>query len=78
MSFVTEPLMNERAAVLAADRLADFAEVRDYFELLKPRVMSLVVFTALVGLVRAPANCIRCLLSRHSFALRSVPAPRAP
>jgi protoheme IX farnesyltransferase len=57
MSFVTEPLMNERTAVApVADRLADFAEVRDYFELLKPRVMSLVVFTALVGLVRAPAD----------------------
>src|SRR5687767_8321611 len=57
MSFVTEPLMNERAAVApAADRLADFAEVRDYFEVLMPRVMSLVVFTALVGLVRAPAE----------------------
>src|SRR5947209_5469988 len=33
--------------------LADFAEVTDYFALLKPRVMSLVVFTALVGLMRA-------------------------
>ncbi|WP_340109873.1 heme o synthase [Pikeienuella sp. HZG-20] len=30
------------------------AEFRDYFELLKPRVMSLVIFTALVGLVVAP------------------------
>ena len=29
-------------------------EVRDYFALLKPRVMSLVVFTALVGLLVAP------------------------
>jgi heme o synthase len=33
--------------------LAGFAEVTDYFALLKPRVMSLVVFTALVGLLRA-------------------------
>src|SRR5262245_22299383 len=33
--------------------LAGFAEVADYFALLKPRVMSLVVFTALVGLLRA-------------------------
>ncbi|MGP0092537.1 MAG: heme o synthase [Xanthobacteraceae bacterium] len=31
------------------------AEVGDYIALLKPRVMSLVVFTALVGLVIAPA-----------------------
>jgi protoheme IX farnesyltransferase len=30
------------------------AGVGDYIELMKPRVMSLVVFTALVGLVRAP------------------------
>src|SRR5829696_3555491 len=30
------------------------AEVSDYVALLKPRVMSLVVFTAFVGLVRAP------------------------
>ena len=30
------------------------ADVRDYIALLKPRVMSLVVFTALVGLVIAP------------------------
>ncbi len=29
-------------------------EVRDFVTLLKPRVMSLVIFTALVGLVRAP------------------------
>ena len=30
------------------------ADVEDYFALLKPRVMSLVVFTALVGMVAAP------------------------
>lgn len=30
------------------------AEARDFFELLKPRVMSLVIFTAFVGLVAAP------------------------
>ena len=32
------------------------AEVGDYIALLKPRVMSLVVFTALVGLVIAPGH----------------------
>jgi protoheme IX farnesyltransferase len=32
------------------------AEVRDYLALLKPRVMSLVIFTALVGLVIAPGS----------------------
>jgi protoheme IX farnesyltransferase len=36
----------------AAEPLAGF----DYVALLKPRVMSLVVFTALVGLVRAPGD----------------------
>ena len=30
------------------------AKMGDYFALLKPRVMSLVVFTALVGLLVAP------------------------
>ncbi|MGT2440441.1 heme o synthase [Bradyrhizobium betae] len=32
------------------------AEVGDYLALLKPRVMSLVIFTALVGLAMAPGN----------------------
>ncbi|MEO1613797.1 MAG: heme o synthase [Pseudomonadota bacterium] len=32
------------------------AEFKDYFELLKPRVMSLVIFTALVGLLVAPVG----------------------
>ena len=32
------------------------AEVGDYFALLKPRVMSLVIFTALVGLMIAPVH----------------------
>jgi len=31
-------------------------ELKDYYDLLKPRVMSLVVFTALVGLLVAPAD----------------------
>src|SRR5215470_17939974 len=32
------------------------AEVADFFALMKPRVMSLVVFTALVGLLLAPGH----------------------
>ncbi|MEN8722776.1 MAG: heme o synthase [Alphaproteobacteria bacterium] len=35
---------------------AQYAEVRDFMSLLKPRVMSLVVFTALIGLVAAPVD----------------------
>ncbi len=31
------------------------AQFRDFYELLKPRVMRLVVFTGLVGLIAAPA-----------------------
>ena len=37
-----------------AARAGGMGSVGDYFALLKPRVMSLVVFTALVGLVAAP------------------------
>ena len=43
------------ASINASLREGD-AEFRDYFALLKPRVMSLVVFTALVGLVAAPVG----------------------
>ena len=32
------------------------AEVADYIEILKPRVMSLVVFTGFAGLVLAPGH----------------------
>jgi heme o synthase len=47
-----------RSPLLAADIGVEpsTAEVRDYVALLKPRVMSLVVFTALVGLVIAPGQ----------------------
>ncbi|PLU16361.1 protoheme IX farnesyltransferase [Sinorhizobium medicae] len=38
-----------------APRLSE-ASARDYFELLKPRVMSLVVFTAFAGLILAPGH----------------------
>ena len=44
------------------------ATVGDYFALLKPRVMSLVVFTALVGLVVAPGT-IHPVLGVHRAAL---------
>ncbi|TDK48055.1 heme o synthase [Antarcticimicrobium luteum] len=42
------------ASINASTIRDDEAGFRDYFALLKPRVMSLVVFTALVGLVAAP------------------------
>ncbi len=56
MSLVTETISADRANARAAEPLAGFADVADYVALLKPRVMSLVVFTALVGLVRAPGD----------------------
>ncbi|MBS7539289.1 heme o synthase [Ancylobacter lacus] len=40
----------------AAIDVPSFASVSDYIALLKPRVMSLVIFTALVGIVRAPGD----------------------
>lgn len=54
--------MNEQTAILN-DRKGSFeqldpqwATARDFFTLLKPRVMSLVIFTAIVGLVLAPGE----------------------
>src|SRR5437660_12879123 len=44
------------AALAFNGREPSIAEVGDYFALLKPRVMSLVVFTALVGMVVAPGH----------------------
>ena len=59
MSFVSEGA--ELRGGVAANSDLGFAEpslatVGDYIELLKPRVMSLVVFTALVGLAVAPGS----------------------
>jgi protoheme IX farnesyltransferase len=45
----------ERPEAIAGAEL-NFATVGDYFALLKPRVMSLVVFTGVVGLVLAPGH----------------------
>ena len=50
--------MTEFAAAAAAEAAPDFAAatVGDWIALLKPRVMSLVVFTGLVGLLVAPGH----------------------
>ncbi len=42
-------------AIELSPRISE-ADVADYIALLKPRVMSLVIFTALVGLVLAPGH----------------------
>jgi protoheme IX farnesyltransferase len=43
-------------AQTACQSVSGQGEVRDYFALLKPRVMSLVVFTGIAGLAVAPGN----------------------
>lgn len=48
-------LASHDAATDGTIRMSE-ASPRDYFELLKPRVMSLVIFTALAGLVMAPGS----------------------
>jgi heme o synthase len=48
-------VIDHDAITLPSPRISE-AEVGDYFALLKPRVMSLVIFTALVGLAIAPGH----------------------
>ena len=43
------------------------ASPKDYFELLKPRVMQLVVFTAFVGIVLAPQGGLHPFLAAVSL-----------
>lgn len=48
--------MTDMTLERVADASAPGASARDFIELLKPRVMSLVVFTGLAGLVLAPGH----------------------
>ncbi len=49
--------MSEFAATITASRQSPpRRRAKDYVRLMKPRVMSLVIFTALVGLVAAPGD----------------------
>ena len=43
-------------AEVATEMATEMASAADYFELLKPRVMSLVVFTTLIGMIMAPSG----------------------
>ncbi|MCR0983511.1 heme o synthase [Roseomonas pecuniae] len=45
-----------RGAAAPLDVSADWSELRDWISLLKPRVMTLVVFTGLVGMLVAPGR----------------------
>ena len=48
--------MNQTATPSASAPVTAFAEWRDYFALLKPRVMTLVIFTALCAMLAAPGH----------------------
>ena len=53
MSLATDSLISDGRAESAAPLLVSKAMAKDYYELLKPRVMQLVIFTALVGMLTA-------------------------
>src|SRR5690349_22678874 len=63
------PLRTRRVAFVDDSKgyvtAAGGARVEDYFALLKPRVMSLVVFTAIIGLLLAPGgiNPVVCFIA---------------
>jgi heme o synthase len=64
-------ISNISGAGLASGAHHGLAEPRDFIQLMKPRVMSLVVFTAFVGLIVAPANMnpVLALVSVFAIAL---------
>ena len=49
-------MAEQRIATTATDVLAPIASAGDFLALLKPRVMSLVIFTGLAGIVAAPGH----------------------
>ena len=53
MSLATDSLISDGSAVSATPSLVSKGMAKDYYELLKPRVMQLVIFTALVGMMTA-------------------------
>jgi len=57
--------------------LRSHASFGDLVALMKPRVMSLVVFTALVGLLVAPGRLDPLIGFVALLSLRRAPAPRA-
>jgi protoheme IX farnesyltransferase len=51
------PGLIDGASIDAGALTSSSAEIGDFFKLLKPGVMSLVVFTAFIGLALAPGDC---------------------
>jgi heme o synthase len=67
-----EPFMSAAYQTSTAETIAAPAiggDVGDYFQLLKPRVMSLVIFTALVGMVVAPGHVHPVIASASLLAI---------
>ena len=54
MTTETHSLIDEPVALAGAG--LSLAGPRDFFQLMKPRVMSLVIFTAIIGLLVAPGS----------------------
>jgi len=66
MSLMSQGVGLSPRAVAEGGRIEpSLAGVDDFVALMKPRVMSLVVFTALVGLLWLPVICIPCSASRR-------------
>ena len=57
------PASSDTAGVALAAPALRFASAGDYLELLKPRVMSLVIFTAFVGMITAEGASLHPLLA---------------
>ena len=69
--------MSDASWTTADAATAREAQFPDYVELLKPRVMRLVVFTAFVGLACAPVPVHPISPSPRSSASRRAQGPRA-
>lgn len=61
--------MSEAGAEIRRETLISNADPGDFLALMKPRVMSLVVFTALVGLMIAPGNIHPVIAAVAIFAI---------
>jgi heme O synthase-like polyprenyltransferase len=61
---------NARIAGAVAPARSRLARIGDFVALMKPRVMSLVVFTALCGLFPAIAKAVRRRQERNAVAAR--------
>ncbi|SUE62832.1 heme o synthase [Roseomonas gilardii] len=74
---MSQSAVGEKGAAAPFDASTpDFSEIRDWFALLKPRVMTLVVFTGFIGMLVAPGS-INPLLSSVAVLCIAVAAGAA-